>query len=87
MDRDEAAALLGVEPSSQPAAVRAAWRSRIRTRHPDRAGPQATDEAARLNEAYALLRRGQPTAAPPATPAPASSARSGPRAARGAGAR
>jgi len=56
MDRDEAAALLGVASSSEGAVVRAAYRARIRARHPDRAGASATDEAARLNEAYALLR-------------------------------
>jgi len=63
LNRDEAAALLGIASSSPPAEVRAAYRTRIRVSHPDRAGDQATDDAARINEAYAVLRR-------PAAPKP-----------------
>lgn len=60
MNREEAAALLGVGSLSTSDEVRAAYRAQIRNRHPDRAGARGTADAARLNEAYALLRRSAP---------------------------
>jgi len=56
VDRREAAAVLGVGPSAPAHEVRDAYRRRIRARHPDRAGGAATGEAARIIEAYAVLR-------------------------------
>ncbi len=66
MDLNEARAVLGVADGVDRAAVRAAYRDRIRLAHPDIAGPGATARAADLNEAYALLTR----AAPPPAPTP-----------------
>lgn len=57
VDRAEAAELLRVSIDAQPEAIRDAYRGRIRTEHPDVAGTQATARAARLNEAYDLLRQ------------------------------
>jgi hypothetical protein len=74
MDRAEAAAVLGVRDGASTRQVRAAYRQRIRERHPDRAGPNATLDAARIIEAYRVMsdpapavvpRRAEPAPAPP----------------------
>jgi glyoxylase-like metal-dependent hydrolase (beta-lactamase superfamily II) len=56
MDVREARTVLEVAESDGWDAVRAAYRRKIRTAHPDRAGG-TTRAAARLNEAYAVLSR------------------------------
>ncbi len=56
MDRGEAARVLGVPPGTDWPDVRRAYRSRIRARHPDQAGPGSTTEAAAIIEAYSVLR-------------------------------
>jgi hypothetical protein len=53
----EARAVLGVLATDDWATVRVAYRKLIRELHPDRAGAAATDRAAELNEAYAVLAR------------------------------
>jgi hypothetical protein len=68
MERAEAAALLGIEGEATEPQLRAAYRQRIRERHPDRAGPGATIDAARIIEAYRVL--SDPAPAPAPTPAP-----------------
>jgi hypothetical protein len=73
VDRTEAAALLGVPRDASVRQVRAAYRQRIRERHPDRAGPGATLDAARIIEAYRTLSDPRPVTTPSA-PAPASPA-------------
>jgi hypothetical protein len=55
MDLDEARTLLGVSPTDEWDAVRAAYRRLIRQQHPDHAGSGATERAAQLNEAYRVL--------------------------------
>jgi hypothetical protein len=65
MNRIEAAAVLGVHDDASSRQVRAAYRQRIREHHPDRAGPDATLDAARIIEAYQVM------SAPPPAPAPA----------------
>jgi hypothetical protein len=57
MDEHEARVVLGVAEGDGWDAVRAAYRLRIRSSHPDTAGAGATATAARLNEAYAVLSR------------------------------
>jgi hypothetical protein len=69
MDPDEAARVLGVAPGTDPATLRSAYRRLIRARHPDRAGHDHTAAAARIIEAYAVLRK---TSTPPPAPAPPS---------------
>ena len=54
--------MLRVASGAAPEVVRAAYRELIRDRHPDRAGERATGDAARINEAYAVLRE---TVGPP----------------------
>lgn len=70
MELERARAVLGVAEGADRAAVRAAYRDRIRLAHPDIAGPGATARAAELNEAYALVTRAAPppTATSRATP-------------------
>jgi hypothetical protein len=68
--------VLGVDGTADWAAVRDAYRRRIRLSHPDVAGPGQVNEAASLNIAYAVLARAErsaetvepdePLAAPPA---------------------
>jgi hypothetical protein len=70
MDRAEAAAVLGVGDRASSRQVRAAYRERIRERHPDRAGPNATLDAARIIEAYQVM--SEPAPAPASVPAPPS---------------
>ena len=57
MEVDEARAVLGVLATDEWSAVRLAYRKLIRELHPDRAGPRATDRAAEVNQAYAVLTR------------------------------
>jgi hypothetical protein len=70
MDPDEAAHVLGVPPGADPVVLRSAYRQLIRDRHPDHAGQDHTAAAARIIEAYTVLRRVAPVPAPPAAPAP-----------------
>jgi hypothetical protein len=73
MDREEAARVLGIAPGADPIAVRSAYRRLILARHPDQAGHEQTAAAARIIEAYTVLRAvGPATPAPPSTSAPAS---------------
>lgn len=53
MDEAQARALLGVGPNATPAEIRAAYREKMKTAHPDQGG--STQAAARLNAARALL--------------------------------
>jgi hypothetical protein len=73
VERSEAAALLGVRGDEPARQLRAAYRRRIRERHPDRAGEAATSEAARIIEAYRTLlaAAGAPSPVPASTPPPA----------------
>lgn len=67
--------MLGVAADADATTLRTAYRRLIRARHPDLAGDAHTAAAARIIEAYALLRELGPVATPsPATtsaPAPA----------------
>ncbi len=62
VDEATARGALGVGPTASPEELREAWRSRVRTAHPDRAGDtaaataDATAATAQLNAAYVLLR-------------------------------
>lgn len=71
--RVDAARLLGVRPDADPATVRRAFRTRVRDRHPDHAGPgrRAHDETAALIAAYDLLRE-PPSSLPDQASAPSS---------------
>lgn len=51
----EAARILGVGPTASPDEVRVAYRSQIRTHHPDRAGSSSSARAASITEAYRVL--------------------------------
>lgn len=62
----EAARILGVRPSASPDEVRIAYRSQIRTHHPDRAGAASAARAASITEAYRVLVERGP--APPDEP-------------------
>ena len=79
---EDAYALLGVPPTATPQEIRAAWIARLSRYHPDRhpaSGDWFTRQAARLNEAYHILkdparrqaydaRRREALARPPAGP-------------------
>jgi hypothetical protein len=78
VDTREALAVLGLGSGAAMTEVRAAFRRLVLEHHPDIAGPDETEQTARLTEAYALLRRVADasggdtiTVAPPAPPAPA----------------
>ncbi len=62
----EAARILGVGASASPDEVRIAYRSQIRTHHPDRAGSSSSARAASITEAYRVLVERGP--APPEEP-------------------
>ncbi|HWJ60560.1 MAG TPA: J domain-containing protein [Acidimicrobiales bacterium] len=62
----EAARILGVGASASPDEVRIAYRSQIRTHHPDRAGASSSARAASITEAYRVLIERGP--APPDEP-------------------
>ncbi len=75
MDTGEALAVLGISPGTTADEVRTAYLRLIRDRHPDVAGgdPTTTREAARVTQAYAVIRAllsttGATTVPEPATP-------------------
>ena len=70
MERREAAALLGITDDASEHQLRTAYRRRIRERHPDRAGPAATLDAARIIEAYRVLSDPDATTDPVGAPEP-----------------
>jgi hypothetical protein len=76
VNTQEALGVLGLGTTTDLAEVRAAFRRLVREHHPDVAGATETAQAARLTEAYALLRQvadesGTIAAAPPSPPPPA----------------
>lgn len=73
MDLSEAFAVLDLEPDATASQIRTAYRHLLRSHHPDLVGPQATEAAARLNEAYSMLsgREAEVTAEPENDPGPA----------------
>jgi hypothetical protein len=75
VEEREARAVLGVAAHADRDAVRAAYRRLIREAHPDLVGAHRGPEAARLNEAYAVLVRARaPRRAPQAPQRPATAA-------------
>ena len=62
--------MLGVADGEGWAEVRAAYRRRIRTAHPDAHATGDAAAAVRLNEAYAVLRRARQGGTPGAAPVP-----------------
>ncbi|MCU1371697.1 MAG: DnaJ-like protein [Ilumatobacteraceae bacterium] len=67
----EAARILGVGAGATPDEVRIAYRSQIRTHHPDRAGARSSDRAASITEAYrVLVERGPAAPEEPQEPRP-----------------
>ena len=58
MDTTEALTVLGINPGATSDEVRVAYLRLIRQRHPDRAlgNPDATEQTARLTQAYAVVR-------------------------------
>jgi hypothetical protein len=68
VDAREATAVLGVAAGAPWAEVRAAYRRLMRATHPDLAGPADALRAARIIEAYALLRHARAEAAVPTAP-------------------
>jgi hypothetical protein len=80
VNRQEAAKVLGVRPGAAWADVRRAYRSLIRSRHPDLAGIGSTADAARIIDAYSVLRahRNAPAEPATATPEPRPARRSAP---------
>jgi hypothetical protein len=80
----EAARILGVGRSATPDEVRVAYRSQMRTHHPDRAGAASAGRAASIVEAYRVLSeagRAEPSEPPTATARPTSHGPVPPRAA------
>ncbi|WP_421119954.1 DnaJ domain-containing protein [Aquihabitans daechungensis] len=73
----EAARILGLSSSATPEEVRIAYRSQIRTHHPDRAGAASSGRAASIVEAYRVLTEAGPSR-PEEAPAGAPTATSGP---------
>lgn len=70
VDRQEAAQVLGVRPGASWSDVRHAYRSLIRSLHPDLAGAGSTADAARIIDAYALLRAENTVGEDPSTTGP-----------------
>jgi hypothetical protein len=84
VDAREALAALGLPADATFPEARAAYRRLVRVAHPDVAGPAGTADAARLNQAFAVLRAQAgslgarataghpepPSAPPPPAPAP-----------------
>jgi curved DNA-binding protein CbpA len=68
VDAGEAASVLGVRVGAPWAEVRAAYRRLMRANHPDVAGPDDSRRAARITEAYALLREARRAAPAPVSP-------------------
>jgi hypothetical protein len=64
----EAARILGVGVTASFDEVRIAYRSQIRTHHPDRAGPTSSGRAAAITEAYRVLVEAGPAPTEPAAP-------------------
>jgi hypothetical protein len=56
VDEREALAVLGLDAGASPTDIRASYRRLVRRHHPDVAGAGATARAARLTQAYAVLR-------------------------------
>jgi hypothetical protein len=80
----EAARILGVGRSATPDEVRVAYRSQMRTHHPDRAGAASAGRAASIVEAYRVLSeagRAEPSEPPTTTARPTSHGPVPPRAA------
>ena len=65
MEVDEARAILGVDARADRDQVRAAYRQLLLEIHPDVAGTQSTPRAARVIEAYRVLRDVEPVAPEP----------------------
>lgn len=67
MDRTEAYRVLGLRSDTPWPEVRRAYRARIRTRHPDRAGASGVTDAVRIIEAFRTLdaARGERASDPP----------------------
>jgi molecular chaperone DnaJ len=93
VDVQEALAVLGLSPGVTLAEARAAYRRLVRVHHPDVAGDAATAQAARLTEAFAVLRSVasssttgtiDPVASPSVPAAPEPTTPSAAQAARGA---
>jgi hypothetical protein len=72
MTLDEARAVLGIDATASADETRDAYRRLLRAHHPDVAGPASTHRAARLIEAYTLVKSAPPAASdpPPTPPAP-----------------
>lgn len=64
----EAARILGVSRTASAEEVRIAYRSQIRTHHPDRAGAASAGRAASIVEAYRVLSEAGPAAVDEPTP-------------------
>ena len=74
----EAARILGVSRSATADEVRIAYRSQIRTHHPDRAGAASAGRAASIVEAYRVLAEAGPAVEDPPPPAASRAAPGGP---------
>jgi hypothetical protein len=78
METGEALGVLGISPGASADEVRTAYRRLIRSSHPDRSGgdPAATQQTARLTQAYAVVQAaiaaggGSSVPVPPPPPAP-----------------
>ena len=84
MTPTEAARILGIRATASPDEVRIAYRSQIRTHHPDRAGSASSARAASITEAYRVLvergpaRAGEPRVRTPRSPASTTARAPGP---------
>jgi len=68
----EAARILGVHPTASADEVRIAYRSQIRTHHPDKAGATSSNRAAAIIEAYRIMTEAGPAKGATADPTPPS---------------